>query len=92
MTKPYPVLRAARWMFLGLAYLFGGLNLVFGLIRLVAGGQPVALIDGSELPMRLLGALNILGAPLSFLLFYLPSGALHLLLDLHQRASQGRGA
>ena len=85
MTKPYRVLRIAHWALLVLAYGFSALNLVLaGVIPLVFGGEPIPILaDGTAIPARLFGLLSILiSAPLSFLLFYVPSGVIRLLLDL----------
>jgi hypothetical protein len=89
IKKPYPVLRAARWALLILAYLFGALNLIFaGFVPLLIGGEPIPILaDGTTIPARFFGLLSILiSAPLSFLLFYVPSGMIHLLLALAERA------
>lgn len=86
--RPYLMLRIARWALLGLAYLFGGLNLIFaGLVPLVLGGDPIpVLADGTAIPARLFGLLSILiSAPLAFMFFYVPSGLIHLGLDLADR-------
>ena len=85
MRKSYPMLRAARWVLLVLAYFFGGLNLIFtGLLPLLIGGEPIPILaDGTTMPARLFGLLSIvISAPISFLLFYVPSGVIHLLLKL----------
>lgn len=88
--EPYQVLRVARWVFLVMAYLVAGVNLIFaGIIPLFAGGDPVPLLTGEEVPARLFGLMNIvLGAPLGFLFFYLPSGLIHLLLDIRGRLTK----
>lgn len=89
MKKPYLLLRAARWVLLVLAYLFGGLNLIFaGLVPLVIGGDPIPILqDGTAIPARLFGFLSIvLSAPLAFLFFYVPSGLIRLALELSERA------
>ena len=94
---PYQLLRIARWVFLVLAWLFGGLNLIVaGLIPLVMGGEPIPILaDGSAIPARLFGVLSIfVSAPMAFLLFYLPSGVIKLLLEIRERLPEGssRGA
>lgn len=86
MAKPYQLLRVSRLVLLGLAYLSGVSNLVFaGLLPLVMGGDPVPLfLDGPAISMRVLGLLNIfITAPLLFVMFYVPSGLIHLLLAAH---------
>ena len=88
MAKPYRVLRAARCILLVFAYLLAGLNLIFGFIRLIGGGDPVPITEGYSVSMRVIGFLNIVGAPLTFLLFYVPSGVLHLLLDLREQVGK----
>ena len=88
MKKPYGILRVARWVLLGLACLFGGLNLIFaGLVPLVMGGDPIpVLADGTAIPARLFGFLSIvISAPLAFLFFYVPSGLIRLALELVDR-------
>ena len=47
------------------------------------GGDPVPLfLEGPAVPVRVLGLLNILiTAPLLFMMFYVPSGIIHLLLE-----------
>ncbi len=86
--KPYLVLRVSRWALLAMAYLFGGLNLIFaGLVPLVMGGDPIpVLADGTAIPARLFGLLSVLiSAPLAFLFFYVPSGLIRLGLELAER-------
>lgn len=88
MKQPYALLRIARWVFLILAYLFGGLNLIFaGLIPLIMGGDPIpVLADGTAIPARLFGLLSLLiSAPLAFLFFYVPSGLIRLGLEIAER-------
>ena len=93
-NKSYRLLRIARWVLLVLAYLFGGLNLLFaGFMPLFLGGEPVPILaDGTTIPARLFGLLSVvISAPLAFLFFYVPSGVLHLLLDMaDQRAHDAR--
>ena len=86
--RPYVTLRIARLVLLGLAYLFGGLNLIFaGLVPLVIGGDPIpVLADGTAIPARLFGLLSILiSAPMAFMFFYVPRGLIHLGLNLVDR-------
>ena len=93
MAQPYRLLRVTRMVLLVLAYVSGVSNLVFaGLVPLVAGGDPVSLlVDGPAIPVRLLGLLNIvITAPLLFVMFYVPSGIIHLLLALRDQPSAGR--
>ena len=88
MKQPYALLRAARWVFLVLAYVVGATYLVFlGIVPLVGGGEPVPIVEGGpDIPARVFGILNILiSAPLAFLALYLPSGIIHLLLGLRER-------
>ncbi len=85
MAQSYRALRASRWVFLILAYVFAGLNAIFGLVRLIGGGEPILIADTVELPMRAVGLLNIIGAPLSFLIFYMPSGLIQLLFEVRDR-------
>jgi len=88
MAKPYQLLRVSRIVLLVLAYVSGVLNLVFaGLWPLVMGGDPVPLfLDGPAVPARLLGLLNIvITAPLLFVVFYVPSGMIRVLLELRDR-------
>ena len=88
MAKPYQLLRITRIVLLVLAYLGGVSNLVFaGFLPLIMGGAPVALfVDGPALPVRLLGLLNMLiTAPLLFVMFYVPSGMIRVLLELRDR-------
>ena len=88
MAQPYRLLRVTRVVLLVLAYVSGLSNLVFaGFVPLVLGGDPVSLfVDGPAIPVRLLGLLNIvITAPLLFVVFYVPSGMIHLLLALHDR-------
>jgi len=95
MSKPYQVLRIARWALLVLAYLSGGLSLMFaGFWPLIEGGEPVALLEGGPLiPARVLGLWNIVfSAPLTFLFFYVPSGAIALLLDVREKLSMRSGS
>ena len=92
MAKPYRVLRVARVVLLVLAYLTSVSSLVFaGFGLLIAGGAPVPLFaDGPSIPARLLGLWNILiSAPLTFLLFYIPSGVIRLLLEIKERLPGG---
>ncbi len=91
-VKPYQTLRIARIVFLVLAYLFAGLNLIFaGLIPLFLGGEPIpVLADGSEIPARLFGLLSlIISTPMAFLFFYVPSGIIKLLLEIWERLPGG---
>ena len=93
MAKPYQLLRITRVVLLVLAYVSGVSNVVFaGLLPLVMGGDPVSLfVDGPALSVRLLGFLNIIiTAPLLFVMFYVPSGIIHLLLAHHDQPSTGR--
>ena len=93
MVQPYRLLRVTRVVLLVLAYVGGVSNLVFaGFLPLVLGGDPVSLFaDGPAIPVRLLGILNILiTAPLLFVMFYAPSGLIHLLLALRDQLSSGR--
>jgi len=88
MAKPYRLLRIARVVFLVLAYLTGGLSLVFGGVApLIVGGEATPIIAGGpHVPARLLGVWNILvSAPLTFVFFYIPSGVIHLLLELREQ-------
>ena len=88
MKKSYCILRGARWVLLILAYLFGGLNLIFaGLVPLMMGGDPIpVLADGTAIPARVFGLLSVLiSAPLAFLFFYVPSGFIRLGLDIVER-------
>ena len=88
MAKPYRVLRIARVVLLVLAYLTGGLSLVFGgLVPLIRGGESTPLLAGGpEIPARVLGLWNILvSAPLTFFFFYVPSGVIHLLLEIREQ-------
>ena len=85
MAKPYQLLRVTRIVLLVLAYVSGVANLIFaGFLPLVMGGEPVPLfLDGPVISVRVLGILNILiTAPLLFVVFYVPSGIIHLLLEL----------
>jgi len=85
MKQPYQLLRITRVVLLVLAYVAGVSNLLFaGLLPLIMGGEPVALfIDGPAISVRVLGVLNmIITAPLLFIMFYVPSGIIHLLLEL----------
>ena len=85
MAKPYQLLRVTRVVLLVLAYVSGISNMVLaGLVPLVMGGDPVPLfLEGPAVPVRVLGILNILiTAPLLFVMFYVPSGIIHLLLEL----------
>jgi hypothetical protein len=89
MAKPYRLLRIIRVVLLVLAYLAGISNLIFaGLVPLIMGGEPVPLfVDAPPIPVRALALLNIfITAPLSFMLFYVPSGVIHLLLSLREGA------
>lgn len=93
MQKPYRVLRIARWVLLGLAYVSGVASLtVAGFGALIIGGEPVTIfVDGPTIPARLLGLWNILvGAPLTFLFFYVPSAVIRLLLELRERLPASR--
>ena len=87
MRQPYRVLRVARWILLGLAYLSSVSNVIGGFVLLVTGGAPVTiLVDGPAISARVMGLLSIvISAPLSFLFFYIPSAVLHLLLELRDR-------
>ena len=88
MAKPYQLLRVSRIVLLVLAYLSGVSNLVFaGLWPLVMGGDPVPLfLDGPSVPARLLALLNIvITAPLLFVIFYVPSGMIRVLLELRDQ-------
>ena len=83
MAKPYQLLRVTRVVLLVLAYVSGISNMVLaGFVPLVMGGDPVPLfLEGPAVPVRVLGILNILiTAPLLFMMFYVPSGIIHLLL------------
>jgi hypothetical protein len=91
MAKPYQLLRVTRVVLLVLAYVSGLSNLIFaGLLPLVTGGEPVPLfLDGPMIPVRVLGLLNILiTAPLLFVIFYVPSGMIQLLLELRDQGSR----
>ena len=93
MAQPYRLLRVSRVVLLVLAYVGGVSNLVFaGFVPLVLGGDPVSLfVDGPAIPVRLFGLLNIVfTAPLLFVMFYVPSGIIHLLLALREHPSAGR--
>ncbi|MDP3703292.1 MAG: hypothetical protein Q8R78_02775 [Candidatus Omnitrophota bacterium] len=93
MAKPYQLLRVTRIVLLVLAYLSGASNLVFaGLLPLVMGGDPVPLfLDGPAISVRVLGILNIfITAPLLFVIFYVPSGMIRVLLELRDQLSAGR--
>ena len=86
MAKSYPLLRVTRIVLLVFAYLSGVSNAVFaGLLPLVLGGEPVTLfVDGPAISVRILGLLNlVLTAPLLFVIFYVPSGIIHVVLALH---------
>ena len=88
MTKPYQLLRVTRIVLLVLAYVSGVSNVVFaGFLPLVLGGEPVPLfLDGPAISVRVLGLLNILiTAPLLFVVFYVPSGMIRVLLELRDR-------
>ena len=89
MAQPYQVLKIGRVVLLALAYLVAGINLIAGVMLLVTGGEPIPVGElGPEIPARLFGVIGILiSTPLSFVLLYLPSGMIHLLLDL--RAQKG---
>lgn len=92
MTKPYQLLRVARIVLLVLAYVSGVSNLIFaGFLPLVMGGEPVPLfLDGPAIPVRGLGLLNIfITAPLLFVMFYVPSAVIHLLLDIRSQLPGG---
>jgi len=94
MAQPYRLLRVSRVVLLVLAYVSGVSNLVFGgFVPLILGGDPLPLfIDGPAISVRLLGLLNILiTAPLLFVMFYVPSGIIHLLLALREQLPAGRG-
>ena len=94
MAKPYQLLRVSRIVLLVLAYASGVSNVVFaGLWPLVTGGDPQPLfLDGPAIPVRVLGLLNLLiTAPLLFVMFYVPSGIIHLLLALTDQPVAGRG-
>jgi len=94
MQKPYRVLRVARWVLLGLAYVSGTISFIFaGFGALIVGGEPVTVfVNGPAVPARLLGLWNILvGAPLTFLFFYVPSAVIRLLLELREQGSAPRG-
>ena len=83
MAKPYQLLRVTRVVLLVLAYVSGISNMVLaGFVPLVMGGDPVPLfLEGPAVPVRVLGLLNLLiTAPLLFMMFYVPSGIIHLLL------------
>ena len=83
MAKPYQLLRVTRVVLLVLAYVSGISNMVLaGFVPLVMGGDPVPLfLEGPAVPVRILGLLNLLiTAPLLFMMFYVPSGIIHLLL------------
>ena len=85
MAKPYQLLRVSRIILLVLAYASGVSNVVFaGFLPLVMGGDPVPLfLDGPAISVRVLALLNILiTAPLLFVVFYVPSGMIHILLEL----------
>src|SRR3989338_9050445 len=93
MAKPYQLLRVTRVVLLVLAYVSGISNMVLaGFVPLVMGGDPVPLfLEGPAVPVRVLGLLNLLiTAPLLFMMFYVPSGIIHLLLALREQGSPGR--
>jgi len=95
MAKPYQLLRVTRIVLLVLAYVSGVANLIFaGFLPLVMGGEPVPLfLDGPAISVRVLGILNILiTAPLLFVVFYVPSGIIHLLLELRDAVRRLAGA
>ncbi|GEM_PF-3912248 len=89
MAQAYHVLKIGRVVLLVLAYLVAVVNVVAGAMLLFAGGAPIPLGEGGpEIPARLFGVIGIvISAPLSFVLLYLPSGMVHLLLEL--RAQKG---
>ena len=89
MAQSYQVLKIGRVVLLVLAYLVAGINLIAGVMLLVTGGDPIAIGDtGPQIPARLFGVIGILlSTPLSFILLYVPSGMIHLLLEL--RAQKG---
>ena len=89
MAQPYQVLKIGRMTLLVLAYIVAAVNLVAGIKLLVSGGPAIPLGEGGpELPARLFGMIGILiSAPLSFVLLYVPSGMIHVLLEL--RAQKG---
>lgn len=88
LKQPYGLLRIAQWVFLVMAFLVGGINLIIGgLVPLFLGGDPIpVLADGTAIPARLFGLLSIvISAPLSFLFLYLPSVMIGLLVDIHTK-------
>ena len=88
MAKPYQLPRVSRIVLLVFAFVSGVSNLVFaGLWPLVVGGDPVPLfLEGPTIPARLLALLNIvMTAPLLFVIFYVPSGIIRVLLELRDR-------
>ena len=95
MAKSYQLLRVSRIVLLVLAYVSGVSNLIFaGLLPLIMGGEPVPLfLDGPAISVRVLGILNLLiTAPLLFVIFYVPSGMIHLLLELRDKAGGSSAA
>ncbi len=87
MTQPYQVLKIGRVVLLVLAYVVAVVNVVAGVMLLFTGGGPIPLGEGGpELPARLFGVIGILvSAPLSFVLLYVPSGLIALLLELRAK-------
>ena len=90
MRQPYPLLRAARWTFLVLAYLFAAVHLVAnGLVPLIAGGAPLEEA-GIEIPARVAALIVIvIGAPVLFLAFYVPSGLIAAVLEVRDKIAGG---
>ncbi len=82
--------RFLRWgvkAFKILAWIILVVQTVLGIVLLVMGGAPVPIGNG-EIPARLVGVLNCVGAVIYFFMMYLIASVLRVLLDLHEQVSR----
>jgi hypothetical protein len=85
------VLKVSAVVFRVLAWVALALQVVAGLILLIAGGEPVAIggVGGFELPARVVGILNFVAAAVYFCTFWFLSAVVQVLLEIRSQVAGG---
>ena len=88
MGKSYKFLRVSAVAFRVLAWIALAVQVITGLVLVIAGGPPVG-IGGVDVPARMVGVLNFVAAGMYFFSLWLMSNLIQLLLDIREHVPGG---
>ena len=91
MNKEYKFLKVGVTLFKVLAWLSLVLQVVVGLVLLVAGG-PAVSIGGVEVPARVVGLLNCIAGAIYLFILLLVANVIRLLLDIREQVAKSGAA